>query len=176
MLPRDVKFLLRTFGQQEGGDEWEALLALSRESRQKGWWHAHGDAISESFKTYVGLEAEANALRTYESEFVPGLLQTEDYAVMRVQLGRLVEASKQPGITLQVLPVRVGAHAGMDGAFMILDFPAPTDPEVAYVPLLRGDGVPGETAGVSALHGHVRALASRCTAGWPVTRPHRSRS
>ena len=39
---------------------------------------------------------------------------------MRAQLGRLVEASKQPNVTLQVLPFSVGAHAGMDGAFMIL--------------------------------------------------------
>jgi transcriptional regulator with XRE-family HTH domain len=193
VLPRDVKFLLRVYGADEGGEEWEALLALSRESRQKGWWHAHGDAIPQWFETYVGLEADATTLRTYESEFVPGLLQTEDYAravhraamiaasddeiekqvavrmarqdrltatdapqiwvvvneavirrvvggpaVMSAQLGRLIEASQQPNITLQVLPFSVGAHAGMDGAFMILGFPTPTDPDVAYVHYYTG--------------------------------------
>jgi len=193
VLPRDVKFLLGVYGVDENGEDWETLLALARESRQKGWWYAYGDAIPEGFETYVGLEADATTLRTYESEYVPGLLQTEDYAravmratmltasdeeierhvavrmvrqerltgsgapeiwavvseavirrvvsgesVMRAQLSRLVEASKQPNITLQVLPFSVGAHAGMDGAFMILGFPAPTDPDVTYVHYYTG--------------------------------------
>src|SRR6266496_3315388 len=79
VLPRDVKFLLGVYGSAEG-EERELLLTLARESRQKGWWHQYGDAIPESFEIYVGLEAEAATLRNYESEFVPGLLQTEDYA------------------------------------------------------------------------------------------------
>ena len=37
VLPRDVKFLLGVYGVEENGEEWEALLALTRESRQKGW-------------------------------------------------------------------------------------------------------------------------------------------
>ena len=88
VLPRDVKFLLGVYGVEENGEEWEALLALARESRQKGWWYAYGDAIPEGFETYVGLEADATTLRTYESEYVPGLLQTEDYAraVMRATM------------------------------------------------------------------------------------------
>src|ERR1022692_3788032 len=72
--------LLGVYGAEENGEEWESLLTLARESRQKGWWHAYGDAIPEGFETYVGLEADATALRTYESEYVPGLLQTADYA------------------------------------------------------------------------------------------------
>ncbi len=80
VLPRDVKHLLRTYGVQEGAPEWELMITLARESHQKGWWHAYGDTLGESFRTYVGLEAAAATLRTYESECVPGLLQTEDYA------------------------------------------------------------------------------------------------
>src|SRR5450759_5000731 len=79
VLPRDVKFLLGIYGAGEG-EERELLLALARESRQKGWWHRYGEAIPEWFEIYVGLEAEATTLRNYEAEFVPGLLQTEDYA------------------------------------------------------------------------------------------------
>ncbi|MFI6758264.1 helix-turn-helix domain-containing protein [Micromonospora sp. NPDC050417] len=52
--------------------------------------------------------------------------------VMRDQLKRLVEAADQPNVTIQILPFDVGAHAGMDGTFTILDFPEPGDPPVVY--------------------------------------------
>jgi transcriptional regulator with XRE-family HTH domain len=80
VLPRDVKHLLRVYGVKEGGPLWDLLVTLAREAHQKGWWHAYGDAMSDSLKTLVGLETAATALRTYEPECVPGLLQTEDYA------------------------------------------------------------------------------------------------
>lgn len=217
VLPRDVKFLLRTYGLDESSEAWEPLLALARESRQKGWWHAYGDALSEPFQTFVGLEADADTLRTYESELVPGLFQTEDYAravhraamvtanddkiekhvavrmarqerlrepdapeiwavineavirrvvggpdVMRVQLSRLSEASRQPNITLQVLPFSVGAHAGMDGAFMILGFPEATDPDVVYVVYYDGTlylEKPHEIQRYNLMFDHLRAAA-----------------
>ncbi|WFE25725.1 helix-turn-helix transcriptional regulator [Solwaraspora sp. WMMD791] len=53
-------------------------------------------------------------------------------AVMRAQLHRLVEAADLPNVTLQILPFEVGAHAGMDGTFTILDFPEPSDADVVY--------------------------------------------
>lgn len=53
-------------------------------------------------------------------------------AVMRAQLERLVEAAELPNVTLQILPFEVGAHAGMDGTFTILDFPEAGDPDVVY--------------------------------------------
>lgn len=78
VLPRDVRFLMGVYGVE--GEAAELLLTLSRESRQKGWWHAFGDAIPHWFQVYVGLESEATGLRLYESDFIPGLLQTEAYA------------------------------------------------------------------------------------------------
>jgi transcriptional regulator with XRE-family HTH domain len=80
VLPRDTKFLMRSYGVAEDSETWEQLLTLSRQSRQKGWWHTYGDAIPDWFETYVGLEASAATLRIYESEVVPGLFQTEEYA------------------------------------------------------------------------------------------------
>ncbi|MBV9448153.1 MAG: XRE family transcriptional regulator [Streptosporangiaceae bacterium] len=59
-------------------------------------------------------------------------------AVMRAQLDRLLDSVAQPGVTIQVLPFNVGAHAGMDGSFTILSFPEPGDPDVAYVPYYTG--------------------------------------
>jgi hypothetical protein len=54
--------------------------------------------------------------------------------VMEAQLASLRAAAERPGITLDVLPLRAGAHAAMSGAFSLLDFPDPDeDPSVAYI-------------------------------------------
>jgi transcriptional regulator with XRE-family HTH domain len=58
----------------------EALMALARQTKSKGWWHAYGDSIPDYFELYVGLEAAATRLRTYDPELVNGLFQTHDYA------------------------------------------------------------------------------------------------
>jgi transcriptional regulator with XRE-family HTH domain len=94
VLPRDVKFLLAAYGLTEADPSWDALLALSRESRERGWWQQYGDAVPDWFGSYVGLEAEAESIWAYDPEFVPGLLQTEDYAraVHRAQLLNATDA------------------------------------------------------------------------------------
>jgi transcriptional regulator with XRE-family HTH domain len=79
VLPRDARRLLDVYGITEG-PERDLLLSLARESRERGWWQQYGEAIPEWFATYVGLEAEAAAISTYQAEIVPGLLQTERYA------------------------------------------------------------------------------------------------
>lgn len=53
--------------------------------------------------------------------------------VMREQLRHLAGAANLSGVSVQVLPNDVGAHQGMDGAFMILTFPEEEDPSVLYV-------------------------------------------
>src|SRR5215472_620634 len=80
VLPRDVKFLLREYGLGDADPAWDVLLTLARESRQKGWWQQYGDAVPDWFEVYVGLEADATTRSAYHAEFVPGLLQTADYA------------------------------------------------------------------------------------------------
>jgi hypothetical protein len=52
--------------------------------------------------------------------------------VMRAQLCRLVEVAELPNVTLQVLPMAVGANAGMEGAFIILDFADPCNPDIVF--------------------------------------------
>jgi len=74
----DVRLLLDYYGVD--GAQAEALLALAKDAKQKGWWHAHEDALPESFQVFVGLETEASAIRTFEPLLIPGLLQTEEYA------------------------------------------------------------------------------------------------
>ena len=76
--PRDVRAALALY--QVTGADAEALIEIARDARQRGWWQSYSDVLPEWFEFYVGLEAEATTLRTYEAEAVPGLLQTEAYA------------------------------------------------------------------------------------------------
>jgi transcriptional regulator with XRE-family HTH domain len=74
----DVEGMCRLYGATP--ELTEALKGLAKETKAKGWWHAYGDIIPEGFDVYIGLEEAASQLAWYESELVPGLLQTEDYA------------------------------------------------------------------------------------------------
>jgi transcriptional regulator with XRE-family HTH domain len=171
----------------------QVLVDMAREGHRKGWWSVYDDVLPTGFGIYVGLEAEAAGLRSFEGEVVQGLFQTPDYArailrevqvrdtdeqverlvdlrmkrqevldrsppldvwmildeavvrrtiggpeVMRDQLARLVEESKKPNVTLQVLPFASGSHAGLRGPFSILEFPERADADVAYVESVAG--------------------------------------
>jgi len=76
---RDVLGLLSLYGIHDD-QERAALLARAREANAPGWWHSYSDVTPNWFQRYLGLEATAALIRTYEVQFVPGLLQTEDYA------------------------------------------------------------------------------------------------
>jgi len=52
--------------------------------------------------------------------------------IMRAQIGKLIEASQQPGITIQVLPFRAGLHPAMYGSFRIFRFEAAELPDIVY--------------------------------------------
>jgi Domain of unknown function (DUF5753)/Helix-turn-helix domain len=84
---RDVADLLTVYGLTEG-EERARLLELARDANNPGWWHRYGDVLPNWFQSYLGLEAAAELIRTYEIQFVPGLLQTPEYARAVVQLGR----------------------------------------------------------------------------------------
>lgn len=73
----DLRLLLDIYGVQ--GDERQELLTLSRQARERGWWRSYADAVPDWFQVYVGLEAEASVIHEYDSELVPGILQTADY-------------------------------------------------------------------------------------------------
>jgi transcriptional regulator with XRE-family HTH domain len=183
----DVRDLLEVYGVSDEATR-DALVQLAREARRRGWWTRYTDVLGSG--TYVGLEAEASVIHTYESQFVPGLLQTQDYAraviragqtrpdpealerrvtarmarqeilarsdppeiwaildepvvsrpvggpeVMREQLRHIIELSTRPNttLTIQVLPLSAGAHPGMNGPFVILEFQGPKDPPMVYL-------------------------------------------
>ena len=58
----------------------QVLVDMAREGHRKGWWAAYDDVLPSGLGVYVGLEAEASGLRSYEISVVHGLLQTADYA------------------------------------------------------------------------------------------------
>jgi transcriptional regulator with XRE-family HTH domain len=184
---RDIVDLLRLYEVTDPGEVAD-FVALAREANTPGWWQHYGDVLPSWFRTYVDLEAAAALIRTYEGQFVPGLLQTDDYMravvhgghledsseevgrrvrlrmarqtlltgeqpprlwavideaalrrpvggreVMRGQLERLIEATKLPNVTLQILPFHAGAHPAMVGSFSILRFPEQDLPDLVYL-------------------------------------------
>jgi transcriptional regulator with XRE-family HTH domain len=76
---RDVVDLLTLYGVTDE-HERDEMVALTRGANRPGWWHRYNDLLPTWFQSYLGLEAAASLIRTYEVQFVPGLLQTEEYA------------------------------------------------------------------------------------------------
>jgi transcriptional regulator with XRE-family HTH domain len=76
---RDVEDLLTLYGVTDE-TERTSLLSLAKEANVAGWWHSYSDVLPSWFPTYVGLEGAAHLIRSYEVQFVHGLLQTEAYA------------------------------------------------------------------------------------------------
>ncbi|NYH52122.1 MULTISPECIES: helix-turn-helix domain-containing protein [Nocardiopsis] len=84
---RDVEDLLKLYGVHDA-EQREALLGLISSANAQGWWHKYGDVLPHWFGVYVGLEEAASVIRTFEVQFVPGLLQSEDYARSVIRLSR----------------------------------------------------------------------------------------
>src|SRR6266699_7036731 len=76
---RDIVDLLTFYGMTDEKAR-EALRTLAIRANSPGWWHDYSDVLPQWFEAYVGLEEAASQIRAYEVQFVPGLLQTEDYA------------------------------------------------------------------------------------------------
>jgi hypothetical protein len=76
--PAIVRGLLTLYGVH--GDEAEAIVKVAKEATQRGWWYSYRDVIPDWFETYIGFESEASLIQTYQSQIIPGLLQTEEYA------------------------------------------------------------------------------------------------
>ena len=169
-------------------------LALLADAGKEGWLRPDHSDLPEEYTTYMSFEAEARAVRNYESLFIPGLLQTEDYAravikgvlpmagnteieqrvrarierqevltkdeplrlwaiideaavrrvvggpsVTAAQTEHLLRMMNEAHVTLQLIPFSAGAHPGMPGSFVLMDFAEVEDPEIIYIDSLAGD-------------------------------------
>ncbi len=83
---RDVVDLLALYGVVRG-DDLAQFLTLARRANEPGWWQRYHDLLPGWAETYIGLEQAASLIRSYEVQFVPGLLQTADYARAVTRLG-----------------------------------------------------------------------------------------
>jgi transcriptional regulator with XRE-family HTH domain len=83
---RDVADLLTLYGVTDEAER-DTMLGLARQANTPGWWHRYSDLLPGWFQSYLDLEAAAAVIRTYEVQFVPGLLQTADYARAVILLG-----------------------------------------------------------------------------------------
>ncbi|KAA5824675.1 helix-turn-helix transcriptional regulator [Saccharopolyspora hirsuta] len=83
---RDIDDLLTLYGVHDE-EERAHFLQLVAESRQPGWWNRYAESMPPWFQDYVGLEGVAARIQTYELQFVPGLLQIEDYAMALASSG-----------------------------------------------------------------------------------------
>ncbi|GAA2335036.1 helix-turn-helix transcriptional regulator [Dactylosporangium salmoneum] len=197
----------------------DALSELALGTSQEEWWDAN-PVIPDWFKLYVGLEASATRICTYEGEVVPGELQTEQYAravygaeqavdddaadrhvklrlqrqaalaardprphrttvlgegvltrqvggprTLAAQIEHLREAATQDRVEILVLPWTAGAHAAMAGAFRIMDFEDPEDPDVVYLESHIGALYLEEEAEVAEYR---RVFALICEAAVPI--------
>jgi transcriptional regulator with XRE-family HTH domain len=188
---RDVRDLLALYGISDPS-EHETLADLARRSGQRTWWSEYRDVMRPG--NYVGLEAGAASVRSWEPTILPGLLQTEAYmtalfnagrpydsqreidkrvalrstrqdhhltgerplrlgciidesvvhrviggpAVMAGQLKHLVAVSQLPQLTVQILPLSVGAHPFLGGPAALLEF-SDTNMDVVYLEGLTED-------------------------------------
>ncbi|WP_049655485.1 helix-turn-helix transcriptional regulator [Kitasatospora sp. MY 5-36] len=83
----DIRAMLELYGVSDEA-ELRQFISLTRRSTQRGWWHDYADTLPDWFQTYVGLEADAARIRSYETELIPGLFQTPEYsrAIFRASL------------------------------------------------------------------------------------------
>jgi transcriptional regulator with XRE-family HTH domain len=77
--PRDVADLLSLYGVTDEAER-DKLLTLTHAASAPAWWRPYSDILPRWLELYIGLEEAASVIRTYQVQFVHGLMQTEDYA------------------------------------------------------------------------------------------------
>src|SRR6201992_818683 len=101
---RDVSDLLTLYGVSDDDAERAILLGLARQANNAGWWHGYNDVRPAWFEPYLGLEQAAGIIRSYEVAFIPGLLQTPEYARAVIRLmdgGSEAEADQRVALRVQ---------------------------------------------------------------------------
>ena len=84
---RDVRDLLDAYGVADNDPVREELITLAKEGGQKDWWTPYSRMLSKKYTAFIGLEAEAAEVLTFQPLVVPGLLQTDDYARELISTG-----------------------------------------------------------------------------------------
>lgn len=119
---RDVNDLLTMYGVTDE-DARAKFLDMVRRSNSPGWWHRYSDLMPDWFQDYVGLEEAASRILTYEAQFVPGLLQTEDYAMAIASHGRpeLAGPAVKRRVSLRMQRQRILHRTGAPRLWAVID-------------------------------------------------------
>jgi transcriptional regulator with XRE-family HTH domain len=80
----DLKALLQLYGVADSG-QVDSLVALARAARERSWWSAYRDVAPASLLQLIEYESAGSVVRQFENTFIPGILQTEDYARAVIQ-------------------------------------------------------------------------------------------
>lgn len=88
-----LQLLLKAYGVSD--EEADAFVQLAEDANKPGWWQRFHDILPGWFSMYVSLEGAASLIRSYEPHFVPGLLQTEDYACGVLESGAIGQTSPE---------------------------------------------------------------------------------
>ncbi|MFE2757011.1 helix-turn-helix domain-containing protein [Actinosynnema sp. NPDC059335] len=81
----DLRALLQLYGVSDQG-RIDELVEMARSGKQRAWWDRYRPRLVQSFVTFLGMEDSTSLIRQFQPLFVPGLLQTEDYARAVVSL------------------------------------------------------------------------------------------
>jgi hypothetical protein len=117
---RDVTDLLEFYGIDDAAEK-EKLVQLTREANATPWYQKFQDVVPDWFHVFVGLEEAAQLIRVYEVQFVPGLLQTEEYARALIRVSRHDATDEE---VERLVALRMGRQD---------IFASPTPPRVWYV-------------------------------------------
>ncbi|MGH3569077.1 MAG: helix-turn-helix domain-containing protein [Pseudonocardia sp.] len=117
---RDVADLLTLYGVADESERQE-FFALGRRANTPGWWHKYSDVLPGWFETYLGLEQAASIIRTYDLQFIPGLLQTEDYARAVTLLGHVDADEVDQRVELRLRRQRILTQDGAPRLWAVVD-------------------------------------------------------
>jgi transcriptional regulator with XRE-family HTH domain len=141
--PAVVASMLDLYGAKDA--ERDELLEMARDARKRGWWHRHRQTLKPGFDSYIGLEAAASVVRTYEAQTVPGLLQTGAYARANVLA---TSANVVPAEVEEKVSVRISRQDLVTRS---------TDP-IQIIAILDEAVLRRQVGGPQAMHGQLRHL------------------
>jgi transcriptional regulator with XRE-family HTH domain len=164
---RDIADLLTLYGVTEQGEQ-EQMLVLTRQAAIPGWWHPYNDVLPRWLELYIGLEEAASVIRSYEVQFVHGLLQTEDYARAVIGIAHVGEPAEEIDrrVSLRMRRQRLLTRPGAPQLWAVADEAAlrrsPHGPEVMrrqLEHLLELTALPNVTVQVIPFHSGAHAAA-----------------
>ena len=82
------------------------LLELAEDATKPGWWDEYADALLPDYMEFIGLEAEATSVLHWQSDLVPGLLQTAAYSRQVARAYQTIDPTVPPQVHERFLQVR----------------------------------------------------------------------